>query len=145
MDFPWEIQFSDPLGRTIREERPGFGGATLVTEHTYDAAGRLLASEQPSTAASLALSKTESTHSVGVPGFDFTKPCTTSFSFSLHASTADGKSLYAPQATEPAVFSHFLMICANGVVRLRLLPLTPVMYEIKRSDMMLSHRATDSR
>ena len=42
----WTCSTSDPLGRTIREERPGYDGAILVTENTYNAAGQLLATTQ---------------------------------------------------------------------------------------------------
>ena len=37
----WTKTTEDMLGRTIREERPGFGGAILATTYAYDAAGRL--------------------------------------------------------------------------------------------------------
>ena len=46
----WTCSTSDALGRTIREERPGYDGAILVTENTYNAAGQLLATTQTSQA-----------------------------------------------------------------------------------------------
>jgi len=38
----WQRTTTDFLGRTIRTERPGFGGATLITENEYNAAGHLI-------------------------------------------------------------------------------------------------------
>ena len=38
----WITTISDPLDRTIEERRPGFGGATLITRNTYNAASQLL-------------------------------------------------------------------------------------------------------
>ena len=40
------MQLTDPLGRTIREERPGYDGAILVTENSYAPSGQLLSSTQ---------------------------------------------------------------------------------------------------
>jgi len=42
----WTASVSDALGRTVRELRPGFGGAILATENEYNAAGQLLSSEE---------------------------------------------------------------------------------------------------
>ncbi|MBR1608285.1 MAG: RHS repeat protein, partial [Kiritimatiellae bacterium] len=42
----WRATVTDALGRTVRELRPGFGGAILATENTYNAAGQLLSSEE---------------------------------------------------------------------------------------------------
>ncbi len=36
----WEKTTTDTLGRTVRSEKPGFGGSSVVTETFYDAAGR---------------------------------------------------------------------------------------------------------
>jgi YD repeat-containing protein len=45
----WQKSTTDFLGRTIRTERPGFGGTTLITENTYNTLGQLI-STQSSTA-----------------------------------------------------------------------------------------------
>jgi RHS repeat-associated protein len=38
----WQRTTTDLLGRTIRTERPGYGGATLITENEYNTAGQLI-------------------------------------------------------------------------------------------------------
>jgi RHS repeat-associated protein len=38
----WSKTITDPLGRTVAQVRPGYGGALLVTSNAYDLAGRLL-------------------------------------------------------------------------------------------------------
>ena len=38
----FEVRFEDALGRTVRVERGGFGGATLATVYDYDGFGRLV-------------------------------------------------------------------------------------------------------
>jgi RHS repeat-associated protein len=38
----WSKTVTDPLGRSIAQIHPGFGGALLVTSNSYDLAGRLL-------------------------------------------------------------------------------------------------------
>jgi YD repeat-containing protein len=41
-DCPWSRSTSDFLGRPIVEERPGYGGALLVTSNYYNTAGQLI-------------------------------------------------------------------------------------------------------
>ena len=43
----WARTTTDFLGRTLREERPGFGGATLTNSYAYDGVGRLAESVPP--------------------------------------------------------------------------------------------------
>jgi hypothetical protein len=38
----WQKTTSDMLGRTVKTERPGYGGATLITENTYNNLGQLI-------------------------------------------------------------------------------------------------------
>ena len=52
----WTATVSDALGRAIRTVRPGFGGALLVTETGFDAAGRRIAEEEWTCADSSVLS-----------------------------------------------------------------------------------------
>lgn len=52
----WTATVSDALGRAIRTVRPGFGGALLVTETGFDAAGRRVAEEEWTCADSSVLS-----------------------------------------------------------------------------------------
>jgi RHS repeat-associated protein len=42
LDYPWQLQIVDSLGRTAASARPGFGGTVLVTTNAYDTAGNLL-------------------------------------------------------------------------------------------------------
>ena len=49
LDFPWQIQITDLLGRTIVSHKPGFGGTVLVTSNAYDIAGNQLSTTQYST------------------------------------------------------------------------------------------------
>jgi len=42
----WTRRWTDALGRTVAEERPGFRGARLVASNAYDAAGRLVATRR---------------------------------------------------------------------------------------------------
>ncbi len=51
----WTRTVTDLLGRTIREERPGFGGAILTNAFVYDAAGRLALNTSPGLADTLHL------------------------------------------------------------------------------------------
>jgi YD repeat-containing protein len=44
----WQRTTTDFLGRTIRTERPGYNGATLITQNTYNDIGQLIASENRS-------------------------------------------------------------------------------------------------
>ena len=44
----WSRSETDFLGRTVCEERPGFGGSTLVTSNNYDSAGRLISTHSSS-------------------------------------------------------------------------------------------------
>jgi RHS repeat-associated protein len=46
LDFPWQIQATDPLGRSIATYKPGFGGTVLVASNAYDIAGNLLSTTQ---------------------------------------------------------------------------------------------------
>ncbi len=39
----WQKTTTDFLGRTVQTERPGYGGATLTTENTYNTLGQLIA------------------------------------------------------------------------------------------------------
>jgi len=39
----WSLTVADALGRTVREERPAFGGGVVTNLHVYDAQGRLAA------------------------------------------------------------------------------------------------------
>ena len=43
----WTKTTVDMLGRTVKTERPAFGGGTLVGEQFYDSAGRLIRSTHP--------------------------------------------------------------------------------------------------
>jgi RHS repeat-associated protein len=49
----WSKSYTDFLGRTIKTERPAFGGGTLVAENFYDEHGRLIRSSAPGRADSL--------------------------------------------------------------------------------------------
>ncbi len=43
----WEETTTDALGRTVRVERPAFGGGTEASERFYDDAGRLVRTTEP--------------------------------------------------------------------------------------------------
>jgi YD repeat-containing protein len=46
LDFPWQLQAADPLGRTVATCKPGFGHTVLITSNVYDTAGRLSRTER---------------------------------------------------------------------------------------------------
>jgi len=49
----WTKTTTDMLGRTVKTERPGYGGTTIVTEQTYNALGRLVKTTRTGSAATL--------------------------------------------------------------------------------------------
>ena len=53
LNFPWQLQAADPLGRTVASCKPGFGGSALVTSNGYDIAGNLLSLTQYASSPSL--------------------------------------------------------------------------------------------
>ena len=48
LDFPWQLQATDPLGRSVATYKPGFSHAVLVASNAYDIAGNLLSATQAS-------------------------------------------------------------------------------------------------
>ena len=46
LDFPWQFQAADPLGRTVATSKPGFGHTVLVTSNIYDTAGSIIRTER---------------------------------------------------------------------------------------------------
>jgi RHS repeat-associated protein len=49
----WEKSVADMLGRTVRTERPGFGGTVEITENFYNDKGQLIKTTSPGMAATL--------------------------------------------------------------------------------------------
>jgi YD repeat-containing protein len=49
LDFPWQLQATDPLGRSVATYKPGFGGTVLVTSNAYDTADNILSATQYAT------------------------------------------------------------------------------------------------
>ena len=46
LDFPWQLEVTDLLDRTVASHKPGFGGTILVTSNAYDIANNLLSTSQ---------------------------------------------------------------------------------------------------
>jgi RHS repeat-associated protein len=46
LNFPWQLQATDPLGRSVATYKPGFGRSVLVTSNTFDIANNRLSSTQ---------------------------------------------------------------------------------------------------